>query len=275
MRSRRNIKSSVGRSGTAQLRASRGFTLIELLVVISIIALLVAILLPALQSARAAALDVRCQSREKQMYLMGQMYVMDYGLWPVSYDGYSGTNFFEHIGPYLGYEPRSILEYPGAAEENLWLCPASGVTRAMHTNTVTVNLAAVTTHWFYYNYTTTPYFGQFGLVSSFPDRNRQIPDGYVPRSAYPYYQRPVIASPARMVWLVEARGRTGGSLAGTNHFGTHGGGPKSMVYHHQQDSLNAVMMDGAIYSVKNNDANTAGDWGEHNLKFYRDDTRWN
>ena len=56
----------------------RGFTLIELLVVIAIIALLMAILMPALQRVRKQARSVACLSKLKQWSLFFAMYAEDY-----------------------------------------------------------------------------------------------------------------------------------------------------------------------------------------------------
>jgi prepilin-type processing-associated H-X9-DG protein/prepilin-type N-terminal cleavage/methylation domain-containing protein len=73
---------------------AKAFTLVELLVVIGVIAVLVAMLLPALNKARASANAVACESNLKQMGMAFAMYLNEYKKYP-------NFRWPEAICPYL------------------------------------------------------------------------------------------------------------------------------------------------------------------------------
>jgi prepilin-type N-terminal cleavage/methylation domain-containing protein/prepilin-type processing-associated H-X9-DG protein len=203
---------------------SRGFTLIELLVVIAIIAILAAMLLPALAGAKEKAKRASCLSSLKQWGLGFQMYASDNvdrspadgmsgsvhgtgggGGWPgpniTTTDGTPDDPYawFNQIPPYLGERPLSLYYHdPGADKDRLpfpggkgkiWECPSATMSDA--------DLAIVAG-------ANGPSKGFFSYVMNI-DLKRQTP-GYGTTDSYTYPSMPrlsILHKPTDIVFMFD------------------------------------------------------------------------
>ena len=125
------------------MKRTNGFTLIELLVVISIIALLISLLLPALGGARRSAIQVVCMNQMRQIYVPLNAWADDYSdTYPTLYElggraplrvaagvawNSSSRNSDRALPETFGLP--SLLDDGGYYEGNggHWICPGEGL----------------------------------------------------------------------------------------------------------------------------------------------------
>ena len=112
---------------------ARSFSLIELLVVVAIIAVLAAVLLPALRLARQQAKSVTCKNNLKQQGTAFAMYVSEWqgylpragyirGSW-----GWSSTNWDSVLLPYLGLNYNNPSSWMN--NNTVFTCPHDDIDR--------------------------------------------------------------------------------------------------------------------------------------------------
>jgi prepilin-type N-terminal cleavage/methylation domain-containing protein/prepilin-type processing-associated H-X9-DG protein len=174
-------------------RRSAGFTLVELLVVITIIGILIALLLPAVQAAREAARRMQCSNNMKQIGLAIHLYAEKQTRFPPPYLTAYGHGVFSFMLPYL--EQQNLynkFKYMGGTATNeaqsvrytpvpCYACPSYAF--------APIVMDPVVAEARYVHGALTTYQGVHGVLGTVTTNEDATSWGYLPRNGFFQSQR--------------------------------------------------------------------------------------
>ncbi len=270
--------------------ASR-FTLIELLVVVAIIAVLAAILLPALQSARASAYDVACKNNQRQLALTLALYWTDYEAppgWdydPTGANSWKAQLYFDLLlrtdyieNPYDS--DWSLSQWYKLPAEGIWRCPAVKVAKegngALYDSVAGAYMAEASGNSAY----NSQYYSNAALTNYMPPDSTHYDSeprawelwgygtGYGAYACRRQYKMRDMRNNSKVMLITDATSWRWHHWFG---LGTYASDPNNYMYQRHGKHFNAAFWDGRVASVRHGDFITNANDGAQRMRMRNDD----